>query len=372
MPDRNPFVFAKVVGGREFCNRVEMAAIQKRIESGQSIALIGPRRTGKTSAIHEASKRAKMNLVYVDLLAVKDLADIVKRILDAMAASKPLMSKVMDIAKQIGPSVSVSSGMVDEFKFNVSLGLGPNEEMDTLEKALRALGAVLGKRKDYVIAFDEFQEIMAIEGNEQALAALRSRIQFMSQPFVFSGSVRHQLNWIFRDMQSPFYNSVTIFDINPIPRDRLEPFLIRRFEKSGLQVTPEAWDLIWKSTDGISGNIQQLCAAIYDFGFRKHVAEKQVELALQSLIDQQSSSYADIMRNLPTHQAKILAALAHHGGREITGKQWMRNAGQTNASSVKKSVTALVKKELVWIHEKTYRVTDSFMGAWLRMNYAQR
>jgi DNA-binding MarR family transcriptional regulator len=102
------------------------------------------------------------------------------------------------------------------------------------------------------------------------------------------------------------------------------------------------------------------------------VAEKQVELALQSLIDQQSSSYADIMRNLPTHQAKILAALAHHGGREITGKQWMRNAGQTNASSVKKSVTALVKKELVWIHEKTYRVTDSFMGAWLRMNYAQR
>ena len=372
MPNRNPFVFAKVVAGRNFCNRVEMAAIQSRVESGQSIALIGPRRTGKTSAIHEAVRRAKMHLVYIDLMAVKDVADVVKRILDAMAASKPLMSKIMDVAKQIGPSVSVSSGVVDEFKFNVSLGLGPNEEMDTLEKALRALNKVLGKRKDYVIAFDEFQEVMEIEGSEQALAAFRSRIQFMKQSFVFSGSVRHQLNWIFREIKSPFYNSVTIFDINPIPREKLEPFLNRRFEKIGNVLSPEAWDLVWSSTDGISGNIQQLCAAICDLGVRKHITVKQVEMALRNLINQQSSSYADIMRNLPTHQAKTLAALAHHGGKEITGKLWMRNAGQTNASSVKKSVTALVKKELVWIHEKVYRITDPFMGVWLRMNYAQR
>jgi hypothetical protein len=372
MSDRNPFVFAKVVAGRDFCNRAEMAAIQSRIESGQSIALIGPRRTGKTSAIHEAVKRAKTNLIYVDLMAVKDLADVIKRILDAMAASKPIMSKIMDVAKQIGPSVSVSSGVVDEFKFNVSLGLSPHEEIDTLEKALQALSKVIGNRKDYVIAFDEFQEIMEISDHEQALAALRSRIQFMKQSIVFSGSVRHQLNWIFRDIKSPFYNSVTIFDINPIPREKLEPFLAKRFEKIGNALTQDAWDLLWSSTDGISGNIQQLCGAIYDLRVRKHVTVKQVELALHNLISQQSSSYADIMRNLPTHQAKTLAALAHHGGTEITGKLWMRNAGQTNASSVKKSVTALVKKELVWIHEKMYCISDPFFGAWLRMNYAQR
>jgi len=313
-----------------------------------------------------------MNLVYVDFMAVKDLADVIKRILDAMAASKPLMSRIMDVAKQIGPSVSVSSGVFDEFKFNVSLGLNPNDEIDTLEKALKALGKVLGDRKDYLIAFDEFQEIMEIEGREQALAALRSRVQFMKQSFVFSGSVRHQLNWIFRDQKSPFYNSVTIFDINSIPRERLEPFLARRFEKIGNTLTPEAWDLLWFSTEGISGNIQQLCGAIYDLGISKHVTDKQVEMALLNLINQQSSSYADIMRNLPTHQAKTLAALAHHGGKEITGKLWMRNAGQTNASSVKKSVTVLVKKELVWVHEKMYRISDPFFGVWLRMNYAQR
>lgn len=372
MSIRNPFVFAKVVAGRDFCNRVEMAGIQSRIESGQSIALIGPRRTGKTSAIHEAVRRAKMNLVYVDLMAVKDLADVIKRILDALAASKPLMSRIMDVAKQIGPSVSVSSGVVDEFKFNVSLGLSPNEEIDTLEKALQSLGKVLGNRTDYVIAFDELQDILEIEGHEQALAALRSRIQFMKQSIVFSGSVRHQLNWIFRDQKSPFYNSVTIFDINSIPRAKLEPFLARRFEKIGNVLTAESWNLLWSSTDGISGNIQQLCGAIYDLGVPKQVTDKQVEMALNNLIIQQSSSYADIMRNLPTHQAKTLSALAHHGGKEITGKLWMRNAGQTNASSVKKSVTALVKKELVWIHEKNYRIADPFFGVWLRMNYAQR
>ena len=181
MAARNPFVYAKVVAGRDFCNRAEMAAIQSRIESGQSIALIGPRRTGKTSAIHEAVRRAKMHLVYVDFMAIKDLGDATKRLLDAMAASKPLMARIMDIAKQIGPSVSVTSGVADEFRFNVSLGFSENDEIDTLEKAFLALSKVLGSRKDTVIVFDEFQEVMEIEGHEQALAAMRSRSQFMKQ-----------------------------------------------------------------------------------------------------------------------------------------------------------------------------------------------
>lgn len=109
-----------------------------------------------------------------------------------------------------------------------------------------------------------------------------------------------------------------------------------------------------------------------DLRIRKNVTDKSVEMALLNLINQRSAFYADIMRNLPTRQAKVLSAFSHHGGHEITGKLWMRNAGQTNTSSVKKSASALVKKELVWVHEKDYRIGDPFFGVWLQMNYAQR
>ncbi len=68
------------VSAEHFCTRKRL---QKRLTallcSGQNVAIIGPRRVGKSSLIHEVAREIRnATLVYVDLWGVRTMSDLVR------------------------------------------------------------------------------------------------------------------------------------------------------------------------------------------------------------------------------------------------------------------------------------------------------
>ena len=82
----NPFKYGTVVSGRDFCGRKTLLKqIIEHIESSQRIVILGERRVGKTSAVCEAVRKCKgLRLLYIDLLGIKSIDALCRRILRAI------------------------------------------------------------------------------------------------------------------------------------------------------------------------------------------------------------------------------------------------------------------------------------------------
>ena len=79
----NPFRFNQVVEKEYFCRRQESTLVSDLIESGQNVALIGPRRTGKTSLALEVCRKAKRKVVHSDMMRVDSYAEVIKRLIES-------------------------------------------------------------------------------------------------------------------------------------------------------------------------------------------------------------------------------------------------------------------------------------------------
>lgn len=78
----NPFVVGRYVSEKYFCDREkEMEFLIKQVENGRNVALISPRRMGKTGLMQHCFQQARLNENYytffVDIYATSSLAEFV-------------------------------------------------------------------------------------------------------------------------------------------------------------------------------------------------------------------------------------------------------------------------------------------------------
>lgn len=92
----------------------------------------------------------------------------------------------------------------------------------------------------------------------------RSRIQFMPRTaFVFLGSARNRMLDIFMSPKSPFYKSAALFDVGMIPDDDFFAFAVERFATGRRKLPRELFDKVLSLVGRTSGDVQELCDAIW-------------------------------------------------------------------------------------------------------------
>lgn len=79
---RNPFVVGRYVSDEYFCDREkETEFLLKQVDNGRNVAIISPRRMGKTGLIQHFFHREELNerffLFFVDIYATSSLAEFV-------------------------------------------------------------------------------------------------------------------------------------------------------------------------------------------------------------------------------------------------------------------------------------------------------
>jgi len=364
----NPFKYGQVVMGEDFCPRPELLrGIKEYIRSGQNILIQGERRTGKTSLICEAVRRIKKKkLLYVDLLGIKSVDDFCGRLVRgiiSMEEQEGFVEKVFKSISQLKPIMTV-----DPVTGQTSISIGVSEKLkpDSIEALLDIIQKARGK-KALVVVFDEFQDILTLKESREALAVLRSKIQFHGDiPYIFAGSIRNRMNEIFNHPGSAFFKSAVTINVGQIERKRFSKFLSDKFSLDKRRIKRDTLDKIFEIADNIPNDVQQLCGTIWEkTSHGEEITDKIIPEALKLIFARESKGYEATLVQVTGLQLKVLTGLAKAGGKAPLSGDFLRSIGSALPSSVKKALSRLEKLQILFYHDGEYKFVNPFFRAWL-------
>ena len=368
---KNPFLTYGYNGPEYFCDRVEETKrLTSLLVNGNHVALMSPRRMGKTGLIRHcfAQKELQDNyyLFVVDIYATKSLAELTYELGRAiLSVLKSKERKAWERFIQIVGSLrtGITLDAVGQPSWNLEIGdiQSPKISLDEIFQYLKSAD------KPCLVAIDEFQTIMDYpEQNVEAL--LRTYIQECNNAwFVFSGSKRHMMGEMFSSPARPFYQSASTLSLKPIPLDAYSAFIARHFEQGGKHITTEAIRYIYEKFEGTTWYIQKICNELYAMAEQNLVCEiKDVDTAIGYAVEEKNDTYQDLMARLSAKQKVLLLALAH-AGRNVqpTSGEFIKKYHLTSASAVQRSMSALLDKDIVTSSNGQYYIYDYFLYYWL-------
>ena len=372
----NPFVVGKYLSDKYFCDRSEETAfLRKQIQNGRDVALISPRRIGKSGLIqhffNQPDIKEQYYTFFVDIYATTSFAEFVylfgKEIYEQL---KPLSTQWKERFFQIISSFRVGFKL-DPMTGTPSLDLGLGD-IQTPQATLDEIFAYIEEAdKPCVIAIDEFQQIGEYaEKNVEAL--LRTKIQRCHRAqFIFAGSKRHMMSNMFNSPSKPFYQSAISMGLEPIPVDIYSDFAMNLFEERGKHVEHEVVEEVWRMFNGYTWFVQMMMNELFALTILNGVCTREmIDEARRNVIMSQENSYKDIMSQLPPKQKIVLQAIAKEGlAQNITSSKFIKKYNMTSASSVQAAVKLLLKNDLITQTDIGFRVYDFFLSEWLATAY---
>ena len=373
----NPFVVGRYLSDRFFCDRYdETEFLRKQMENGRHVALISPRRLGKSGLIHHFFNQPDINDAYhvffVDIYATSSLAEFVyalgKEIYEKLKPSTTVWKdKFFQIVSslRVGFKLDPMTGMP-----GLDLGLGDIQSpQTTLDEIFDYLNL---SDKPCIVAIDEFQQIQEYaEKNVEAL--LRTKIQqCRTTQFIFAGSKRHIMSNMFNSPAKPFYQSAISMGLEAIPVETYSDFAAHLFEEYGKSIDREIIHAVWHAYDGCTWFVQMMMNEL--FALTPPAGHCQIGMlaeARQNVIMSQEASFKDLLANIPPKQKIVLQAIAKEGiAKNITSAKFIKAYNLNSASSVQAAVKLLLKNGiLTQSDDGTYRIYDYFFSEWLATAY---
>jgi hypothetical protein len=370
----NPFHYGDLALDEAFTNREsELEALKADMRNGQNVAIIAPRRYGKSSLVRRASQQllgegllvAEVDLMKTptkEKLASKlarsihdDLATVVYKAKEALRVFADLrVTPIVTIDPQHGST---------SFSFTASRG---DEDIDaTLERLLELpaqLAAEQGKR--VALYFDEFQEITSIDPNLPSLM----RAIFQEQPdvsHVYCGSKRHMMRRLFNDENEPFYKSAKIVEIGPIEPDVFATFVEERFDTTDRGLRDGVVHELLEVTGGHPYATQELAYALWEEvpeGFT--ASSDDLRSALEAVLRAENAHFTLLWEKASRGQRLVLQALAVEPGQLQSGAYIARH-GLPSAATVQKAAARLVDDELIGRVGGRHEIVEPFLKEWI-------
>lgn len=372
----NPFIVGKYLSDEYFCDRkTETDFLRKQIENGRNVALISPRRIGKSGLIRHFFNQAdileKYHVFFVDIYATNSLAEFVytfgKEIYEQLKPQSTIWKEkfFQTISSfRMGFKLDPMTGAP-----GLDLGLG---DIQAPQTSLDEIFSYIDEAdKPCIIAIDEFQQIGDYaEKNVEAL--LRTKIQKCEKAqFIFSGSKRHMMTNMFNSPSKPFYQSAISMGLDPIPLEIYNEFAIQLFEKRGKHIDSSVIENIWNTYDGYTWFVQMMMNEL--FALTDDGATCCVDMipeAQRNVVMSQESSYKDILSNIPPKQKIVLQAIAKEGiANSITSAKFIKKYNLNSASAVQAAIKLLLQNDIITKNENSYRVYDYFFAEWLAKVY---
>lgn len=369
---RNPFVTKGYAGPEYFCDRQkETRDLVQLLTNENNMALISPRRLGKTDLIHHCFNQTEIKDHYytflIDIYATSSLTDFV------MVFGKAILEELKPKGRKIWEGfVSTLKSLQQEISFDINgnpvwgLGIGgitnPSTTLDEIFKYLN------NADKPCIVAIDEFQKITDYPDGKNVEAALRTYIQRCpNATFLFSGSKRHMMSEIFTSPSRPFYQSVITMGLAPISIEKYREFAIQKFQENGKDILPEVIDEVYQRFQGITQCLQWVMNVLFLFTERGKTCEMSlVDEAVNYLLNMLSDNFETQLSQLPERQRNVFKAIAKEGSTSNTlSAAFVNKYHLQSPSSVSSALKALLDKDLITHEKGTYSVYDQFFGLWM-------
>ena len=372
---KNPFTFGDLVSDEAFTDREhELAQLTSDLRNGQNVALIAPRRYGKSSLVQAALSRLLAEdvlVVAVDLMTTPTkerlAAKLAKSIHDDVATVLVKAKEALRIFGNLRVVPTMTVDLDGSVRFSFSASRGTADIDATLERLLELPAELATERKrQLVVFFDEFQEVTAIDLHLPALM----RAIFQTQRNVahlYAGSKRDMMRKLFNDENEPFFRSAKTMEIGVIDPPLFADFIRAQFDRTNRGVSEEAVARLLAVTSGHPYATQELAFALWDEapeGFTATVGD--FEQALAAVLRSENARFTLIWENATQPQKLLLQALAAEPGRPFSNGY--RLAHELPAvSGVQRALKPLVESELVGkAPDGLYELAEPFLREWVR------
>ena len=368
----NPFFTYGYSGPKYFCGReAETKRLTSLLVNGNHVALISPRRMGKTGLIKHCFAQERMRndyyLFIVDIYATKSLAEFTYALgRSILSVLKSQGRKAWELFLQIVGSLrtGITLDALGQPSWNLQTGDIKMPQI-TLDEIFNYLSAA---NKPCLVAIDEFQSITDYE-EKNVEALLRTYIQDCNNArFVFSGSKRHMMGEMFSSPARPFYQSATTISLKPIPEDTYATFIMKHFHDSNRDIGPEAIDYLYRRFEGTTWYIQKICNEVYastDQG--KTVTVDDINIAIRQAVEEKEDIYQDMMNRLTAKQKALLIALACEGKDvQPTSGLFVNKYHLSSVSAVQRGLSSLLDKDLITSENGQYYIYDYFLNDWIK------
>ncbi len=376
MAKDNPFIVGKYLAPEYFCDREEETAfLRKQMQNGRNVALISPRRLGKTGLIHhffnQADVKEQFYTFFIDIYATSSLTELVYMLGKAIFEQlKPRRTVWQERFLQVVSSLRVGFKL-DTATGNPTFDIG----LGDIQKPETTLGEIFRYLEEAdrpcIIAIDEFQQVASYaERNTEAL--LRTYIQQCRQTlFIFSGSTRHLMTQMFNSPSKPFYQSAMGMTLLPLDRTVYASFARQQFGKGGRMLADGVAEQVYDNTEGYTWFMQMLMNELYSLTPQGSTCTPElIPNALTNIIQAQDGLYRELMAHLSIKQRQLLQAIAREGKVSgITSSAFMHRHHLPSASSVQSAARPLLEDDIITQTNGTYRLYDFFLSQWLRTVY---
>lgn len=368
---KNPFVTNGYAGAEYFCDRVqETAALRELLLNENNVALISPRRIGKTELIwhvfdDEEIRRTHYCFV-VDIYATKNLSDFVnmlgKAVLDELRPKgKRAWGKFISLVSSLRAEISYDMNGIPAW----SVGLGAiNNPTVTLDEIFTYLNQA---DKPCLVAIDEFQQITRY-GDDTVEATIRTYVQRCTNAhFIFSGSLRHIMNGMFTSPSRPFYQAVAMMNLQPLDLNVYTDFCVDKFEKAGKHLEREVVSSLYQRFNAVTSYMHRILNVLYSrTGQGSTCTVSMVDEAIDFIIRLSSDSYESLYYQMPEKQRILFLAIAKEGkATSVTGGIFINKHRLNSASSVSSALKGLLEKDFITVDKNAFSVYDQFFSLWL-------
>ena len=369
---KNPFVTNGYAGSDYFCDRVqETADIRDLLLNENNIALISPRRLGKTDLIWHVFDDEEIRRAYhcfvVDIYATKNLSDFVnmlgKAVVDELRPKgKKAWEKFINVVSSLRPEISFDMNGMPVW----SVGPGAiNNPSITLDEIFTYLNEA---DKPCLVAIDEFQQITRYD-DPTIEATIRTYVQRCTNAhFIFSGSQRHMMNGMFTSPSRPFYQAVTVINLQPLNLQVYTEFCTEKFESAGKHLDKDVVTILYERFEAVTSYMHRILNVLYSRTETGNTCvPDMVDEAIEFIIRLSSDTYESLFYQMPDKQRLLFLAIAREGkASEVTSGKFIKKHKLNSASSISAALKGLLDKDFITVDKNVYSVYDQFFVLWLK------
>ena len=369
----SPFQFGTLATDKNFIDRVEdRKQLKEMLSSRINVALISPRRWGKSSLVKMAmselvKERKEFRVCYIDAFSVNSEEEFYRIFASSVisCAAGKMEKALQDAKKYLGglfAGITISDGISDFLSINV--GFKP-QEMDKMEILNLPEKIARDKGIRIIVCIDEFQQLIHLPEYADMEGKMRTVWQKQEKvSYCFYGSKKHMMMDIFADSQKPFYRFASLIFMPKIAKEDWIPFICEGFRSTGKTITREFAETICDTVDCHSWYLQQFAFFVWS-ATQNEVSEEIMHRSLQHLIDTNSPMFISDTEKLTPSQRAMLRAIAD-GASRLTSEETVQRYHLGNPNTIQRNKRILQEKSFVDVENGALYISDPIFKLWYK------
>ena len=369
----SPFQFGTLATDKNFIDRVEdRKQLKQMLSSRINVALISPRRWGKSSLVKMAmdelaAERPEFRVCHIDAFNINSEAEFYNMFASAVisGAAGKVQKAITDAKKYLGglvAGVTLSDGLNDIL--SVNLGFSP-KEMDKLEILNLPEKIAQDKGIRIIVCIDEFQQLASLREYADMEGKMRTVWQKQQRvSYCFYGSKKHMMLDIFGDSQKPFYRFANIVFMPKIAKDGWIPFICEGFASTGKHISEQYAELICDTVECHSWYVQQLAFLVWS-ATEYEVDDSIMDVSIHRLTDINSPMFISDTEKLTPSQRAMLRAISD-GAQHLSAEKTVARYHLGNPNTIARNKKSLLEKSFIDTEDGELYISDPVFKRWYR------